>query len=338
MRVAEGGTDAGAGSGPAPQGSTGESSTTADRTAFPSAGWSTAGTSASAGPSKAEGNVDHPHPLEDGGTAAAIIASAVLIVFMCAVMGTHLKYQARRSPGAPHAGVGSTAVGLGGTMKAEGGRRRPASRFERLGGLGADSPLRQGFGHARGDGDGMAVETVGLELMGGELARGVGGSVLLGGGGGGGAPLLGGAPFGSAHHTGQAALHQTTFGPPGSMPQTVAMQPGGAATVVRQPAHFAQFVDLNDIIKPGDELDTEDEDEDDTESEFDTDGAEDGLEGGAEGGLGHDTDGVVVGGVGGHRPVGVGLGVGQRHGGLQSGTTVSPAISRTQHAEWGRTC
>jgi len=29
--------------------------------------------------------------------------------------------------------------------------------------------------------------------------------------------------------------------------------------VVRQPAHFAQFVDLNDIIKPGDESDTEDD-------------------------------------------------------------------------------
>ena len=41
---------------------------------------------------------------------------------------------------------------------------------------------------------------------------------------------------------------------------------------LRQPARFVQFVDMNDIIKPGDELDTEDEDEDEDEDEEADDG------------------------------------------------------------------
>ena len=49
--------------------------------------------------------------------------------------------------------------------------------------------------------------------------------------------------------------------------------------MVRQPAHFAQFVDLNDIIKPGDD---EDDDDDDTEGDDDDMGDDTGDEEGGE--------------------------------------------------------
>ena len=39
----------------------------------------------------------------------------------------------------------------------------------------------------------------------------------------------------------------------------------GATAPVQAPAHFVQFADMNDIIRPGDELDTEDEDENEDE-------------------------------------------------------------------------
>ena len=154
-------------------------------------------------------------------------------------------------------------------MKAEGARRQPTSRFERLGGLGAGSPLRQGFG------DEMELGWVGPGHLGNELALGAGAGAGNDGVGAG-AGWVHGDSYGQvegarqdqhgdvlgqdAHqhqhqyqqqrhvqqqlpfnqqrqqgggYGGQAALHQTTFGPPGSMPHTVAMQPGG----VSRPVH-----------------------------------------------------------------------------------------------------